>query len=319
MDSAPEAGQIEDYIYQITASPLFGGGKKEVCFAARAAGLFRSQDGGASWQPAYASLNLPASLPTLSVAVPQDDAQDLTVLTGVGGGILRSSDGGLTWENIPLPPPPPVVSALVFSPNYAQDGIVLAGSMEDGVLFSYNRGRSFTSWNFGLLDLNILCLAVSPDFASDENLYVGTQSGIFRSTNGGRAWREVDLPFGFEAVISLAISPGFKKNQTLFAGTESKGLWRSVDGGKTWHSCASQSLVDPINTILLSPNYPDQGEILVLHGTQLLHSTEDGKNWKAWQSRKIKQPVIAILAPRGFQPDAPALIGFEDGSILRLN
>ena len=88
-----------------------------------------------------------------------------------------------------------------------------------------------------MLDLNVFCMAISSDFANDETLFVGTESGIFRSTNGGRAWREVDFPTEFAPVLSLAVSPDYTNDGdggVLLAGTESCGLFCSEDGGRTW-------------------------------------------------------------------------------------
>jgi hypothetical protein len=77
--------------------------------------------------------------------------------------------------------------------------------MEDGVLRSWDRGISWAGWNFGLLDLNVYALAISPEFRADETLFVGVESGVFRSGNGGRAWRETAFPMEAGPVLSLAI------------------------------------------------------------------------------------------------------------------
>jgi len=319
MEMQQDNSQVEDYIYQLTASADQEGAGNPLCFAARASGLFCSDNGGLHWRSAYDSLNLQSPIPTMAVAIPPDFEHDPLVLAGVGGGILRSIDRGQTWETIPLPPPPPIVSTLIFSPDYVQDGIIFAGTMEDGVLFSSDRGHSFASWNFGLLDLNILCLAISPNFAEDEILYAGTQSGIFRSSNGGRAWRDIELPFGFEAVISLVLSPNFKKDRTIYAGTETKGLWRTPDGGKTWEQLGQDSILDPINAILLCPEYPTKSELMVLHGGEVLSSVDDGKTWKEWKPELLSEnSVTAILAPQGIGVGYPVLVGLENGKIIQV-
>jgi hypothetical protein len=56
--------------------------------------------------------------------------------------------------------------------------------MEDGVLSSSDRGWRWIAWNFGLLDLNIYSMAISPEFASDETIYAGPNRHLPR-TNGG--------------------------------------------------------------------------------------------------------------------------------------
>ena len=52
--------------------------------------------------------------------------------------------------------------------------------------------------------------------------------------DAGRAWRESGEGLPNSAVQCLAISPSFAQDRTLFAGTEDVGLYRSLNGGRTW-------------------------------------------------------------------------------------
>jgi len=307
----------EDFICQFAASEK-SGEHKAVCFSAGASGLSRSADGGETWQPALGSLNLQGPLPVQAVVISPDFGRDCRVFIGIGGGILRSLDGGRNWESAYVPSPPPLISTLVISPNYENDGMLFAGTLEDGVLCSSDEGRRWHTWNFGLLDLNILCLAISPNFAEDETLYAGTQSGIFRSTNGGRAWREVDLMIGFEPILSLAFSPNFSTDATILAGTENQGLLCSRDGGQTWQRLGESILKDPINSIVLTQDSPGRSEILVLHGCILMRSSDGGKTWLTWQAVGLseKEVTAIIQAPHGF--GFTVLAGCSDGDVLAI-
>ena len=104
-------------VHALAASPTFA--KDGICFAAHTAGLARSVDGGRTWRDAYTALDLQAALTTAAVAVSPDFAADRTLFAGAVGGVLRSHDGGETWTVAALPPPPPFVTALAVSPNYA--------------------------------------------------------------------------------------------------------------------------------------------------------------------------------------------------------
>jgi photosystem II stability/assembly factor-like uncharacterized protein len=316
--TTPGSKSDKDYVYQFAASNAFGK-KHTTCYAARLSGLYHSPDEGVTWSPAFTSLDLQERLSALAVVVLPDPEEESGVFIGLNGAILHSADDGQKWEKALLPSPPPVISALTISPNFIEDGILFAGTLEDGVLFSSDRGQHWVAWNFGLMDLNTLCLAISPNFASDETLFVGTQSGIFRSTNGGRAWREIDLPVGFEAVLSLVISPNFTKETTLFAGTENRGVLHSTDAGQTWEPLAQSVLTGPINSILLGTDYSNKPEILVLQGGDLLTSGNGGNTWKVWRKNELfKKEVTAVYAPNGIDPRAPALIGYADGTIQRI-
>jgi photosystem II stability/assembly factor-like uncharacterized protein len=316
-DTPVEEAPNQDIVYALATSPDFARG---VCFAARLSGLYRSEDGGATWDFAYDSLELTEPLPATSVVLSPDFENDQTVFAGAPGGVLHSVDGGKTWFVAMLPSPPPPVSTLAVSPNYARDGILLAGTTDAGVYRSADRGSRWVSWNFGLLDLSVIAMALSPNFAEDETIYVGTESGIFRSTNGGRAWKEVDLPIGFEPVLSLALSPNFAEDEVLFAGTESEGLFYSADRGKNWTLLGQDVIAEAVNTIVLSPGYPAKPDVLVMLGDALLISRDNGQSWTNWQDGlPLAQGLSAIVAPQGLDAGSPLLIGLVEDGVRRVD
>lgn len=307
----PENEIIEDLVYAFVAAPDCLPGQRGLVFSARGTGLFRSEDGGQTWQYALEELGLTETLPATAVALAPNFDQNGLVLAGAPGGIFHSTDGGQTWKALVFPPPPPTVSALAVSPNFAQDETIFAGTMEDGVFISQNGGERWVAWNFGLLDLNVMCLAISPDFAEDETVFAGTESGLFRSTNGGRAWREVELPFGYEAILSLAISPDFSTDETLYAGTEGLGLWVSTDAGATWQRLGEEQIEDPVNALQLSA-----GQILAVTSESLWHSADGGVTWiDRMPESHAGQEISAVLAPAGLDSGAPVLIGLIDGRV----
>jgi photosystem II stability/assembly factor-like uncharacterized protein len=309
--------QVQDITYSLAASPDFA--NDGVCFAARGSGLYRSDDRGDTWQFALETLNLEGPLATLAVAVSPDFASDHSVFVGAPGGILRSLDGGQNWFIATLPSPPPVVSALVISPNFVHDGVLLAGTTEDGVFRSADRGSTWSAWNFGLLDLSVLCMAISPAFSDDETLFVGTETGIFRSTNGGRAWREVSFPIEYAPVLSLAVSPDHTDDGILFAGTESCGLFRSDDRGHNWTRLGQEIIDDAVNAILLAPEFSTQPYMLAMLGDRLVNSADGGQSWMHWRAeRSFEQGLASIVAPQGLTPDAQLLVGLVEGGVIRI-
>lgn len=285
------------------------------CFAARVTGLYQSADGCKTWQPMYDSLELSDPLPTTSVvlAPDYDGETHRSILSGVPGGVLRSTDGGGSWFATVLDSPPPAVSALVISPNFVEDGVVLAATTEDGIFRSATHGSHWARWNFGLLDLNVYCLAISPGFAEDETLFAGVESGIFRSTNGGRAWREVELSIGYEPVISLALSPTYPQDHVIFAGTESQGLLVSEDGGANWTQLGTSVITDPVNSILLAPDFSESRSLLVLVENSLWLSRDGGANFV--EVLNAPESMTAVLAPQGLAPGATLLIGQVGGDV----
>jgi photosystem II stability/assembly factor-like uncharacterized protein len=317
MSDMSEEMEIQDVVYALAISPGFA--QDGICFAARQCGLYRSEDGGATWHCAYDSLGLEEDLATTAVAVSPDFESDRSVFAGAQGAVLCSVDGGQNWRVASLASPPPIVSTMIVSPGFVEDGTLLVGTVEDGVFLSSDRGSRYQRWNFGLLDLSVLSMAVSPAFADDETLFVGTESGVFRSTNGGRAWREVSFPIDYAPVISLALSPDYANDGVLFAGTESAGLLRSDDRGQTWARIGEDAVADVVNAIVLSPAFPDTPSILVALSTALLISRDGGRSWADWEKGlELSQGVSTVAAPQGLAPGAPLLVGLVGGDVLRL-
>ena len=304
-----------DVVYALAASPAFD--RDGLCFSARASGLYRSEDGGATWQLAYDSLKLDGALATPAGAVSPAFVSDRTVLAGVAGAILRSHDAGRTWYASMLPTPPPVVSCLAVSPDYARDGVIFAGTMEDGVFRSSDRGSLWVRWNFGLLDLHVLALAPSPHFARDETLFVGTESGIFRSTNGGRAWREAPFPTDWAPVLSLAISPAFAQDGLILAGTDEHGLYVSRDRSKTWARLGAGVLEGAVNAVLLAADFPGTPLALAVTTEGVYTSADGGESWRTLAiSLPDGEAVVTVSAPLGLRPAAPLLLGLSNGDVV---
>lgn len=306
-----EPFEAQDTVYALAASPNVV--QDGICFAGRASGLYRSEDGGRTWTFAFESLGYEEAIAATSVTVSPNFASDHTVFAGAKGGVLYSNDGGRTWYEAAFPGPMPLVSRLAVSPNYAGDGVVLAGTMEDGMFCSTDRGRLWSPWNFGLLDMNVLALVVSPDYANDETVFVGTETGLFRSANGGRAWRETGFDTNFAPVLSIVLSPDFARDGTLFAGTESNGVFYSTDRGDSWMQLTDDLIDGPINDLWICGD-----GIYALLDTTVAVSCDWGSTWSVWKDDLVfEQGAASMLALPGTDADPVLLIGLMRDGILR--
>jgi hypothetical protein len=79
----------------------------------------------------------------------------------------------------------------------------------------------------GMYGGDILALALSPNFAADNTLFVGTSSGgVFKSTDGGANWAAINTGLTNLDVQALTLSPDFAADHTLFAGTSGFSVWQ---------------------------------------------------------------------------------------------
>jgi photosystem II stability/assembly factor-like uncharacterized protein len=218
---------------------------------------------------------------------------------------------------ITLPTPPSIVSCLAFSPRYADDGIAFLGTMEDGVYRSADRGQNWARWNFGLFDLRVLALAVSPDFAHDETVFAGVETGIYISKSGGRSWRPLLFPDEAAPVMCLAVSPGYAQDGVLWAGTDSAGLWVSADRGKIWQRSGEAALRESVNALIISQKAASEQQLLALATEGLFVTRDGGEGWVSLENELLAEvEPAAVIAPEGI--GGALLVGLADGRVIRL-
>jgi photosystem II stability/assembly factor-like uncharacterized protein len=171
-------------------------------------GIYISHDQGFNWKSASGAAT--GSGRILSFATMGGSVYAGTDI----GGVLVSSDGGVTWV-VNVGAPFRKVRALL-----ARDGALYAGTDAEGVFVSRDSGRSWVSISPGLPSGGqVFALAVLKGkvFAGlySKGLYVWT----------GQSWHKID---GVAPLVLATIG------ETLLAGHNPGGIFRSDDSGATW-------------------------------------------------------------------------------------
>ncbi|MGB3306476.1 MAG: hypothetical protein WBA63_09855 [Thermomicrobiales bacterium] len=289
-------------------------GEHATWFAATQTGLLVSRDAGTTWGSAFAAEPGLEGVPVSAVAVSPTFAEDRVVFAAIPGGIGRSDDGGETWRFVRLSLPAPLVTALALSPDVANGGLAFAATLQDGMLRSEDGGASWTAWNSGLFTLSVQALSLSPRFAVDGTIVAGTSAGLYRSTNGGRRWQPVGPSDSLPTVLALAACSSDGEHAHYLAGTEEHGLWRSEDGGGSWHACDLPLSSGAIHAIAGSGEPSHCGHLALLGDNALLTSTDGGMSWKPALALPRSLNEVSAIARDG----ADVLLGTVDSSILRM-
>lgn len=148
-------------------------------------GIWRSADGGQTWQPAAHGL---ADLSVTRLVVSPDFARDGTLYALSQRGVFRSTDRGATWTSLadryaPLLKDLTVsFSALAVSPNFARDNTVLIGH-SSGQWRSTDRGETWTKIEGGPPATR---LTYTPN---GSIVFAVNYDGVQRSTDGGLTWQ----------------------------------------------------------------------------------------------------------------------------------
>lgn len=224
---------FEDPASLFALAPLPNGG----CLAATEQGLWQFNPQTSNWKQIAAQF---AQVPLTSVA-----AHGNIWLIGSNGDIALSRDAGKTWAIAALPVKAHVL-ALALSPAFDRDHIALAATAKDGVLRSADGGATWHAWNYGLLDLGVNAIALSPAFADDATCFAATDHAVFMSTNSGRAWTELPVGMDNGPFTSLAFR---NRVSELLVGTEGNGLWSSAEPFEDWQRVKGLR-ADEVNYVL---------------------------------------------------------------------
>jgi len=154
------------------------------------------------------------------------------------GNILKSADGGKTWEpKVKVDDKKSIASVNVLSMaiNLGDSKVIYIGTREDGIFVTKNGGENWEKINFPPTKVYGLVI----DHSNVKKIYAtGVWQGrgkIYKTENEGGDWEEIYTePADGTIVISLAINPF--DNSVLYAGTSKGAVFKTVDGGKTWHN-----------------------------------------------------------------------------------
>ncbi|MGB9920950.1 MAG: stalk domain-containing protein [Moorellales bacterium] len=272
----------------------------------------RSQgEGGTCWQPI--GPDVPGDCGVWQVVASPNFVQDQTLFavayranaSDMNPRVFASYDGGSSWH----PALNQLVTVVGVSPDFAQDGTLIAANTSGKVFISRDRGQT---WE-GTTDIasnTAWALAFSPSFVQDKTIFLGGAKGLLASTDGGYHWQTLaGAPLNIKC---LAVSPDFARDRTLFAGVtgsyEKNGLYRSADGGKTWEQVAALKGI-PVTDVAFSPNYLQDRVVYAVGGGHLFKSTDGGGTWGKISITGANGYCLAI-SPQ-FAADKTIFIGAE--------
>ena len=239
------------------------------------AAIVKTTDGGKTWrrlptvQPAGA-IDSCFPVRVLRMAADPSNPDDVYAAMEVGG-IIRSLDGGETWEDVSG-------DLLKLSKNAHLKNKILSDSDTEG-----------------MMDLH--ALAISP--AQPATVWAANRMGLFVSSDRGQSWREFgirrfsDLSYGRDIMVSPHDPNVFLAALSQSARGNTGSLYRSTDKGQTWQRIDHDIEINStLMTVAVSSEDPDR--ICCAARLGQVFGTEDGG--RTWQSMHLPAGVADVRA-----------------------
>lgn len=199
-------------VSEISPSIVFVGGRNENAAQPYHGVAFRSTDDGANWTP----LDFGAPVGYVKyIAIDPTDSQRVYVITGEAWppsvpsapGVLRSEDGGDTWQSIRQGLGDVRAASLTIRPDDPSRIFIGADWPAEGhwtVFRSSDYGDTWEPTHITLTWSIVYDLVIDP--LAPDTMYAATGEGMFTTVNAGQTWERVPGDLGYLAISHLAIA-----------------------------------------------------------------------------------------------------------------
>lgn len=295
-------------------------------------GLFRSEDGGTTWTSSTME-GVPRRWVNTTYWLefdPEIQGRMWAVMSGVhdlprpkmwlrqpvasfNGGVLRSDDGGLSWEACREGIPETAATHILLDPESPPSARTLyVAGYGKGVFKSVDGGQSWElrnngiegeepfAWRFHLDSDGALYLVVAR--RSTDGSYGGPEDGaIYRSTDGAGTWTRLPLPEGLNGPVELNSDPTDPNRLYLAAWGRNTseqdkrgGIWISEDQGNSWRRTLDQN--QHLYSVTVDPR---DSNVLYTSGfeSSVWKSADKGETWSRIRGYNFKWGHRVVVDP----------------------
>ena len=289
--------------------------------------VYKTTDGAKNWKEIWRGDNL-----ARYAWINPDDPEVVYVSTGIfdresantdveagqagGVGILKTTDGGQTWDVIDQdnglldlyvgslymnPQDPQTLLAAAAQNNWS----AMSDEYTGGIFLTHDGGESWkrviNGWEmYGSVEF----CEKDPEIA-----YAASLEAVYRSEDGGETWQRFSRedntwgPPGILAGIPIDIQCDPDDTDRIFINNYGGGNFLSEDGGETWVNASQGYSGAIINTIAVVPKQPSWVYAGARSG--LFRSTDGGQTWEGTAYPAEGMGAIAEIISLAIDPANP--------------
>ncbi|MDP4821590.1 MAG: glycosyl hydrolase [Saprospiraceae bacterium] len=277
-------------------------------------GLYKSDDGGKTWN----FIGLPDAGQVGKIIVHPKNA-DLVYVAALGHafgsneerGVFRSKDGGKNWEHVLALSDTTGAVSLTINPHNPREiyagmwraerkpWTLISGGNQSGVYKTTDGGDTWKKLGGGLPTGLVGKVAVTVSPANPDRVWAILEAepdgGVYRSDDGGHTWMRTNSENKLRqrAWYYTHIMADPQDPNTVYA--LNTGLYRSVDGGKTFENIEVPH--GDVHDLWISPSNPEVMVVADDGGAQV--SLNGGKTWSSYLNQPTAE-LYAVTVDNGF-------------------
>ncbi|MGH7466719.1 MAG: hypothetical protein ACRENP_01915 [Longimicrobiales bacterium] len=273
-------------------------------------GLFRTTNGGESWEPLTDGKVPVGSMGAITVA--DSDPNIIYLGTGsdgvrsnvsTGRGVYKTLDAGTTWHFAGLYNAGQIGGVRIHPTNpdivwVAAYGDIFKPNAERGIFKSTDGGKTwkktlFVADSVGGMDVelqpgnpNVVYAWMNRIERKPWSIISGSRlGGFYKSTNGGNSWTRITTGLPNELIGKGNLAVTAANPNRIYALVEAKpggGLYRSDDAGQSWQ------LVNPQGSLVQRPFYyttlgadPTNADVVYAGAERFFKSSDGGKTMQS--------------------------------------
>lgn len=289
-------------------------------------GLWRSEDAGASWQPAGEPVAR-ADVTAVAVSPVERTGKDGVVYAGTEpSALFRSEDGGLTWQELSamreLPsaptwsyPPRPYTSHVRWIALDPREAGRISLCVEAGALVrSFDAGRTWLDRTpDGPWDTHTLVahpLAPGRLYSAAGDGFMAPGRGYNESRDGGDSWEHPDEGIDRHYLWSIAVDPADPDTMVASAASSPRAahdvayadstIYRRAGGGPWREVRQGLPRAEGTTRAVLAANQSEPGVFYAASNRGVFRSRDAGLTWEGialpWPEPDARYAVHALIA-----------------------